>query len=86
MFSRTSRLSETPPVGPSGVFATVEMVVLVVGVMEAEGELVEGFGTLDAAAVMETSCGCDVLLTCSSVGEVVFVTEMVLFMLTSVGS
>lgn len=59
----------------------VELVTLVTEgmVMEVDGELVKGVGTVDAAAVMES----DLLLSSSSVGVVVFVME--LFMLTSVG-
>lgn len=40
---------------------------------------------MDAAAVTERSCVCNVLFSSSSVGVVVFMVELVLFMLTSVG-
>ncbi len=88
MFSRPSVFSGAAgagPVGPSGAFVTVEVVTLVTRVMEVEGELVEGWGTVDAAAVMEKSCGCDVLLSRGSAVSVEFIMELVLFMLTSVG-
>lgn len=85
MFSRSSPPSGTDAAGLSDVFVTVEVVTSVTAVMEAEGELVKGVGTVDAAAVMEMSCGSDVLLSGSSAGMVVLMMEMVLFMLDCVG-
>lgn len=86
VFSSSSVLDGPGPVGPWDVFVTVEVVALITGVMEAEGELAEGVGTVGAEAVMEKSCGSDVVLSGSSAGVVVFRMEPVLFMLTSVGS
>lgn len=83
--SRSSLLSGTDPLGVSDLFVTVEVVTLVKGEMEAEGELVEGVGTVDAASVMEKSCGSVVLLFGISECVVVLMMELVLFTSDSVG-
>lgn len=85
LFSRSSLLSGTGPVGSSGVSGTVEVETLITGVMEAEEELVEGVGTVHPAADMEKNCGCDVLLCSGSAGKVVFMMELVLLISAGLG-
>lgn len=67
---------------PSGTFGAVGIEAWMAGVME--GELVECAGSVYPAAVMESSCDCDVLFHSSSVSAVVFIMEPV--PLTSPGS
>lgn len=65
---------------PPGAFGAVGVETRTAGVME--GELVESAGSVYPAAVMESSCGCDVPFHSSSVSAVAFITEP----LTSAGS
>lgn len=66
VFSRSSPRSGAA--GPSEVRLPVEAVTTVTGVMEAE--LVEGMGTVDAAAAMENGCRSDMLLGRPPAGSV----------------
>lgn len=60
---------------PSGAFRAVGVETWLAGVME--GELVESAGSVYPAAVMESSCGCDVLFHSGSVSVVAFIMEPV---------